>query len=163
MVFTGHFHSQDIAGRSHGKKKIYDIETGSIVSYPSPYRFVTLQGNRLDIRTCHIESIPGSSDTSLAPYARRFAADGLTTIIKTMLPAKVSEDCMSRVCDVMATAYVAHLAGDEVITPVEEENIKKACRSLRHYSWKYAFILKHLAKNLWTDLPPQDNNLTIHL
>lgn len=47
-MFTGHMHGQDIAKHTSTQdKKIYDIETGSIVTYPLPIRHMTLI-NRLD-------------------------------------------------------------------------------------------------------------------
>lgn len=60
LVFTGHLHVQDIAC-SQG---IYDITTGSLVSYPHPYRVLELQtddrGQRaLQITSDRVESVPG--------------------------------------------------------------------------------------------------------
>lgn len=59
LVFTGHLHVQDIADY-HG---VYDITTGSLVSYPHPYR--VLQFNRdkqgrnwLQIESHRVESVP---------------------------------------------------------------------------------------------------------
>ena len=36
MVFTGHFHANDISMQEFNGKVLYDIETGSLVSAPSP-------------------------------------------------------------------------------------------------------------------------------
>jgi 3',5'-cyclic AMP phosphodiesterase CpdA len=60
LVFTGHLHVQDIACY----QGVYDITTGSLVSYPHPYRILQLrtdsQGKRwLEIESHHIESVPG--------------------------------------------------------------------------------------------------------
>ncbi|HEY9741850.1 MAG TPA: metallophosphoesterase [Coleofasciculaceae cyanobacterium] len=60
LVFTGHLHVQDVAYH----EGIYDITTGSLVSYPHPYRILQLrtddQGNRwLQIESYHVESVPG--------------------------------------------------------------------------------------------------------
>ena len=41
-VFTGHYHSQDIVMEKIDGNVLYDIETGSIVTFPSPYRTITL-------------------------------------------------------------------------------------------------------------------------
>lgn len=35
VVFTGHMHANDIAAATYGEATIYDIETGSLVTYPS--------------------------------------------------------------------------------------------------------------------------------
>jgi predicted phosphodiesterase len=60
LVFTGHLHVQDVACH----KGIYEITTGSLVSYPHPYRILELrtdnQGKRwLQIESHHVESVPG--------------------------------------------------------------------------------------------------------
>lgn len=59
LVFTGHLHIQDIA-HSQG---VYDITTGSLVSYPHPYRlchFHSDSGGRncLQISSERVESLP---------------------------------------------------------------------------------------------------------
>jgi predicted phosphodiesterase len=41
LVFTGHLHIQDIAY----DQGLYDVTTGSLVSYPHPYRLVEIQGD----------------------------------------------------------------------------------------------------------------------
>jgi len=59
LVFTGHLHVQDIAYQ----RGIYDITTGSLVSYPHPYRILHFRTDDLDrkclqIETNRIESLP---------------------------------------------------------------------------------------------------------
>ena len=60
LVFTGHLHVQDVAFH----EGVYDITTGSLVSYPHPYRIFDLrtdeQGKRwLQIESYRVESVPG--------------------------------------------------------------------------------------------------------
>ncbi|MDZ8109390.1 MAG: metallophosphoesterase [Nostoc sp. DedQUE12a] len=59
LVFTGHLHVQDVAY----DKGIYDITTGSLVSYPHPYRVLEFrrdnQGREwLQILSHRVESVP---------------------------------------------------------------------------------------------------------
>lgn len=58
LVFTGHLHVQNIA-YSQG---VYDITTGSLVSYPHPYRLLHFRSTpghkQLEIETIRIESVP---------------------------------------------------------------------------------------------------------
>lgn len=59
LIFTGHLHVQDVASE-HG---IYDITTGSLVSYPHPYRILQFQideqgRKRLQIQSYHVQSVP---------------------------------------------------------------------------------------------------------
>jgi len=52
LVFTGHLHVQDIARWQN----VYDITTGSLVSYPHPYRVINLHTDEQGKRSLHIES-----------------------------------------------------------------------------------------------------------
>jgi 3',5'-cyclic AMP phosphodiesterase CpdA len=63
LVFTGHLHIQNIATR----RQVFDITTGSLVSYPHPYRLVHFhqdaQGRQhLQIETHRIQSVPEFPD-----------------------------------------------------------------------------------------------------
>jgi 3',5'-cyclic AMP phosphodiesterase CpdA len=65
LVFTGHLHVQDVAYRDG----LYDITTGSLVSYPHPYRILQLRedelGRRwLQIESHRVESLPGWENLS---------------------------------------------------------------------------------------------------
>ncbi|HEY9295060.1 MAG TPA: metallophosphoesterase, partial [Phormidium sp.] len=52
LVFTGHLHVQDIADNGG----IYDITTGSLVSYPHPYRILHFRVDELGRKWLQIES-----------------------------------------------------------------------------------------------------------
>lgn len=60
LIFTGHLHVQDVAC----DRGIYEITTGSLVSYPHPYRIVTLAtdgrgSNTLKIESYRVERLSG--------------------------------------------------------------------------------------------------------
>ena len=60
LIFTGHLHVQDIAQMSG----LYEITTGSLVSYPHPYRLLELRRAHrgeysLTVESHRIESVPG--------------------------------------------------------------------------------------------------------
>lgn len=65
LIFTGHLHVQDIAKWQN----IYEICTGSLVSYPHPYRVVEIEHNQkkttIKIDSFKIESLPGWSDLAV--------------------------------------------------------------------------------------------------
>lgn len=159
IVFTGHFHSQDISER-HG---VYDIETGSLVSYPSPMREVTLSGDTLTIRTRHLtaEGLSLPAGETLQSYGAGYAREGIHTIIGEMLPKKLPSDVREAVLREIGDAYVAHLAGDERITAEKRKAIKAVARKVRKTSLRYAIMFKRVTRSLWTDLKPQDNDLTV--
>ena len=60
LVFTGHLHVQDIAN----ERGLYDITTGSLVSYPHPYRIFNYRTDNygsksLQVESHRVESVPG--------------------------------------------------------------------------------------------------------
>ncbi|AFZ02023.1 metallophosphoesterase family protein [Calothrix sp. PCC 6303] len=74
LVFTGHLHVQDIA-YSNG---VYDITTGSLASYPHPYRIINfsedLSGKQqLTITSHRVESVPDFPN--LQSYSRKWMGD----------------------------------------------------------------------------------------
>lgn len=75
LVFTGHLHVQDIAYSD--RYDLYDITTGSLVSYPHPYRVLTYcsdqAGDRLEIESFRVKSIPEQSDFS--NFSREWMGD----------------------------------------------------------------------------------------
>jgi predicted MPP superfamily phosphohydrolase len=143
-VFTGHFHAQDIASKTTAAgNKIYDIETGSLVSYPSPYRIVDITKDKLTIESKNIKSI--KYDTKGAPYqdyAYNYLKTGLkdvlplmfTSLIMRMNPTLTEEQAYTlakqaadtqpapqltpkTVCDLLSNAMIAHYKGDEDANP----------------------------------------------
>jgi len=55
LIFTGHLHVQDIAE----EKGLVEITTGSIVSYPHPYRVLEYNNGQLDIESEQVQEVPG--------------------------------------------------------------------------------------------------------
>lgn len=84
LIFTGHLHVQDIAE----KEGIYDIVTGSLVSYPHPYRIVDFctdeEGRqRLEIKSPRVTSVPGWPD--LPQKSREWMGDRSHTFMVRLL------------------------------------------------------------------------------
>jgi 3',5'-cyclic AMP phosphodiesterase CpdA len=73
LLFTGHLHIQDIA-QSNG---IYEITTGSLVSYPHPYRILRFQqddrGQQLQIESGRVRVVPTEAD--LQTHSREWMGD----------------------------------------------------------------------------------------
>ncbi len=58
FMFTGHTHMQNIAYFDSPKgNRIFDINTGSLICYPSPIRHMTLTDKSLTVKTEHLQSI----------------------------------------------------------------------------------------------------------
>ena len=57
VVFTGHYHLTSIKHTLNDGTQLYDVGTGSLTSYPSPIRWVTLsKDGRMDITTQLIDT-----------------------------------------------------------------------------------------------------------
>jgi len=74
LIFTGHLHVQDIAQQGG----LYDITTGSLVSYPHPYRLIELTQPesgplQLTIETHYVTTVPGWPD--LQTSSRQWMCD----------------------------------------------------------------------------------------
>ncbi len=58
MIFTGHFHANDITvSQTANGNEIYDIMTGSLITYPNSYRTVEVSKNKAEIKTDYITSV----------------------------------------------------------------------------------------------------------
>jgi predicted phosphodiesterase len=159
MVFTGHYHAQDISSFFYSDDSfIFDIETGSLVTYPCPLRTIDIQNNKAEIRSYFINEIP-SNPENFTGFAREFVWSGIEGIARQALigfKLKVTEAEM--LSGQVADAFVAHYQGDEV-------SAEKAF-DLKGVSLKGRFLIgfkKKLVWNLWNDPFPADNNIIIDL
>jgi predicted phosphodiesterase len=57
IIFTGHYHANDISSYSYNGNTLHDIETGSLVTAPNPYRIITVKENKLEIESNTVQSI----------------------------------------------------------------------------------------------------------
>jgi len=74
LMVTGHLHVQDIAKEGN----IYEITTGSLVSYPHAYRVIDVRGNspdnvQLNIQSYSVKTVPGWDD--LLKFSREWMGD----------------------------------------------------------------------------------------
>jgi len=163
IMFTGHFHANDITKKTSGTKVLYDIETGSTVTYPCPYRMFTyLKDSMLSITTNHITTInyAGLNGVPFTTYAENALQVGLDTISKLTLmapPYNAPQAMAIAVAPRMRNAMMAHYAGDEVLSATEDTLIQATLRQ----AGPLAPMLNMYLMSLWTDLPPKDNALTI--
>lgn len=161
VCFTGHFHAQDVSQ----KYGLTDMETGSTVSYPHPYRLIEVDGNKgtLSVRTEQVSELTSLKDSveTLQQKSERFANSALSSVMEHLVPKKVPTDVKQECGKVLGEAYAMHLAGDEHPTDDFKSRLKTATKHLKHYSWKWAFIMKKIGKYLSTDTGVADNNVTI--
>ncbi|MBI9084427.1 MAG: metallophosphoesterase [Desulfobacterales bacterium] len=160
LVFTGHFHAQDISRRvfDEGRRTIYDIETGSLVTSPCPYRRVRVtDGQKAVIDSRFIDAIP-SHPTDFKTYAADYVYQGTIKLAdEALIKYKVSEPGRVKFNPQVSRAYVTHLKGDEKARIVIDTD------GAGLWGKFVMFMQEDLLYGWTTDLPPADNRLTIDL
>jgi hypothetical protein len=156
VIFTGHYHANDVTPRMNAGKVIYDIETGSLVSTPVPYRIVMLKNKQLDISTKHVTSInatlPGGMD--FVTYSQEFYKahlDGYFTYLLYLGPFGISYNDAVASAPLFRDAFMAHIAGDEKISPAEQR--------LDIAFGTISTDAQMALTGLWSDLGIKDNDL----
>jgi len=168
LVFTGHFHAQDAVKKTvqAGTQPsfIFDVETGSLVTYPVPYRLVTYYENMsiFQIESKVITQI--DYDTHGIPfqqYAKEYVDNGLTFIVATffiyyfdMEPADAET-----YAQYLVSGMIANYAGDENPTI---ETLETAMGFLQ-MSEPIMKLIGMSMLSLWNDPLPADNNLYLEL
>jgi UDP-2,3-diacylglucosamine pyrophosphatase LpxH len=84
LVFTGHFHINGITTYRAGQDSIVEITTGSPITYPCPYRWLTLSQDRktVEVETEDIMALATRPD--LLPYSRQWMAEHAQAMIPQM-------------------------------------------------------------------------------
>ena len=159
VVFTGHYHAQDITTRKWNDGTfITDIETGSLVTYPNPLRKVEILNNQMHITSDYITSIPMHSE-GFSEYSREYVHDGVSGIAEeVMVSMRLNREEAQKLSGQIADAFIAHYKGDE--------EIKNNYLDLSGVGFLGRIMIltkKRLIKELYTDLPPADNELIINL
>lgn len=131
-VFTGHMHANDIAAYTASNGNImYDIETGSQVTYPSPSRRVTITkgsgrdgtSSTMDVETKYVDAIDyidpdtGEQITDLTAYGKKHTLSA--DVIKTMINQQVLGPQMDRL---LASGGSKALAAQLLGTSTENVN-----------------------------------------
>ena len=158
IIFTGHYHANDVTSRTDGDNILYDIETGSMVTAPSPYRIVTVDGGNMNITTKYVRNIsvqlPGGLD--FPAYSKAFLSNHLDGYIGYALsnpPYSLPAELVGMGAPLLRNGFMAHYAGDETITSDEQVQIDAF--------GQYVPPLGDALNSLWHDLAPEDNNLRL--
>ncbi|MDM8551886.1 metallophosphoesterase [Desulfobacterales bacterium HSG2] len=155
LIFTGHLHAQDIVTNTWDAEggrtiSLTDVETGSLVTYPNPYRIVTLdEENVADIQSRFITEIDyDTGGVAFPAYSEDYLTEKLYEWFYPDWQAGASQ---------AAEAFKAYYMGDEspdqealaaisFLTQSDDPNLQYAGQYI--YGW-------------WTDLPPADNDVTV--
>jgi len=161
MVFTGHFHAQDVTKKEFKDSGdfIFDIETGSLATAPCPYRVVEIKGGQTAaVRSVFIDAIPSMKE-KFTEYAYDYVFKGTITMANAKLDKyRVSKEQQPLITSQVSKAYCAYLYGDG---KKPEVTINKEGFGL--WLTFIAWMQKDLINGWWTDLGTKDNDLTIDL
>jgi len=161
LVFTGHYHSQDITMKKMEEpgRFVYDIETGSFVTHPCPYRVISIEGDqKVRVESRFITSI-ASKKEGFEKYTYDYIYNGtLGMVEKALRKYRVSGKDIEAVAPDITRAYVAHLRGDEKRPdrPITADSLGLMGRVAMKFQGK-------LIEGWNTDLPPADNSIVIDL
>ncbi len=154
LIFTGHFHANDISRKKINDRFIFDIETGSPVTFPSPYRIVEFENDTfVKIRTYSL-----LKDSATYFYSKNYTQTGIYNIaFRIIRGLKISQKESDILAKKISFSMVSHYCGDETMP----ENFFKT----KDFSIKAKFIMylkKDMFKNLLVDSTP-DNDVLINL
>jgi 3',5'-cyclic AMP phosphodiesterase CpdA len=153
LVFTGHLHVQDIAHQDG----IFDITTGSLVSYPHPYRVIELQQNagqtHLSIQSPRVEAL--ADWPNLQHFSREWMGDRslpFMTYMLTQPPLNLEPKAASIAAPHLRYFWATIADGDPVF---QYEGLEAELR--QHFE---AYSHSHSAE---THLGVQDNQMNLTL
>lgn len=184
VMFTGHFHAQDLAGQYFPNNRyMLDIGTGSLVNYPVPIRFaeVTADRKQLHIASTRVTAIDYDlkGSASFQAYAENIMSTGLKEMFLQLATGVLAgQGCASdaaakraaelaatqvapnvTVGDLFVRAAIAHYQGDE--------NLDAATKALiRGLAASGDSLTRLMGQNMLamaTDVPPADNSIKIDL
>ena len=157
LMFTGHYHAQDaVKSNFDDGSYLFDVETGSLVTYPCPMRFVTIgSDNQVEITGQKIEEIDYDTDgENFSDYAKDYLETGLTVQAPYYMIQGfgLDEDTANEVTPYLVRGMVAHYAGDE--TPTTDD--LTAVQTYMASTDESVALLGSVLGSLWTDLDPSD-------
>jgi 3',5'-cyclic AMP phosphodiesterase CpdA len=157
LFFTGHFHAQDIIKATFANSELYEIETGSTVTAPCPYRVIDLDvaSGQLTINSYEINEIDSVAD--FATYKTTFTADGMLDLYTALLPAY---GINAAVAPAASEVHVLHYAGDEKYSDLSA-TADAIIQSLVASADADTAALGYALIDWATDSEPGDNDTTI--
>ncbi|MCF8225619.1 MAG: metallophosphoesterase [Bacteroidales bacterium] len=159
VVFTGHYHSQDVTIKKwRDGDFVVDVETGSLVTYPCPLREVRLKNNELHISSMFIENIP-SMPEGFVDFSREYVHSGIAGIAeKVMISMWLRKEDARKLSGQIGDAFIEHYEGDE---PSVDRYLDLSGVGL--FGKLMILTKRRLIKELYSDLHPADNEVIIDL
>lgn len=161
LMFTGHFHAQDIVKADFASSSIYEVETGSGVTAPSPYRIIDMDIKKnkvFDIESFEVHSIP--SNTAFDTYKANFVSTGMLELYTAKLPTM---GISTAVAPAASEIHVAHYKGDEQgytsLSPSTVAIINGLLASTAQGTLQLGYALVDFAAE--NSLPDNDTDITL--
>lgn len=143
VIFTGHFHTSDIAKGYNAdlSKPIYDISTGSLISYPCDYRVLTFSNDfqELEVTTGHVTTIPDDDHFSNTAKQR------LTESIRRQ--AENMSSGLDLLANEVAVCFVLHAEGNEHQS-VQAQQLLKRLLDMAKKAGAYAAFVPSMKKKI---------------
>ncbi len=160
MIFTGHYHANDI--NKVTESGFYEVETGSLVTWPSPVRTLAVNGDgTVEVTSTSVTDIDFDlgGAASFEAYATDFLNTGLEQLAVYYLVSTfgVTQEAAAQVAPLFAAAMAAHYTGDEQPDAVTLGTIQAMALS----GDAMQVMLAGALQSLWTDSPTADNNATL--
>ena len=163
FVFTGHFHANDIVKAEYDNTFIYDIETGSLLTYPVPLRYINIIGSKtMEITSKHLQDVNiNTKGKTFQEYAEDYLTSDLDLFIVDILNSRFNIDTTiaKELAPVGVGAFTAHYKGDEIIT----ENALNTIKKYESSDNLAVNLFIYSVESLYTDLNPQDNSIKIDM
>ncbi len=164
VVFTGHFHAQNIALKEwENGRFLYDVETGSLVTDPDPVRDIEIDlAQRMVIHSSFITSLPSFAATGrdFRDFSRANLREGIrANSYKLLRRYLVPSEEAALLSGQIAEAFAAHFEGDGRF--VGTEKLKRT-----GLSFMGSIIVASrgdLVEGLWDKVGPPDNDVAIDL
>lgn len=158
ICMTGHSHSQDIALHTYWGRDLYDVQTGSLVTYPCPYRLMHLHGDTLDITSRRI-----SMGAEFEIFAKESLTEGVATFSLPHVPESFPDTLRKRIAKDLGRLMLIHACGDEKVDEEFDKELNDLDAHMRRYPFftrlKMAIIIKALSK----DSGVEDNDVKLEL
>ena len=175
VILTGHFHTSDIAydWKDDAGNGIYDINTGSLISYPCDYRMLTLSADKSKLgvntysmtETSDLRPIESDNKVTWKNWLQGRMAKKAKDVI-----TEYEEPLKSLIANFAAKAYVIHAEGNENIsTDNNRSMILSAANSFPNYTPIFNSMLNDISNyengsfNNNHENQTNDRTLTINL
>jgi hypothetical protein len=160
VVFTGHHHATDIAVQGSGAESLFDIQTGSLVTWQCPYRIVRFNRKagvlHLDNKIItHITPGPGMD---FQTYAYGFLASRLPMlVVYQLMQMGMDQPTATYLEPLVSATLLAYYHGDE--STMQDPQVLAGIYQLLENPNPAAQNLGQLLLGIWFDNTPDSDVL----